>query len=416
MPKLHSGNCGGWPDISANQGTFFNRIRIFKSRIPYGRRNMMTLSRILKITSSLSLGLQLGLSVWGQQSASSATAAATASSEKPQIHDSGQAPHFEFDRPAERVTFRNGDVQLKGVLVKPDGPGPFPAVIFVHGSGPATHDEPAFVVHANTFLRQGFAVLSYDKRGSGESTGNLEISDYDDLAHDVSSAVSYLRTRSEIAPSKIGLLGRGEGGWVGTLAASHDPEISFVVMSSGCAVGPYEETLYWTRTALRVKGVPDTRIEEAVKLKSDIWGFYRQVAQGKIDHSAQRRDLASLQQRFAQFADLHPELPPGIMDPDIEDPRKFSAFTHMIYYDPAPALSAVHAPLLEAIGANDEAVEPSSTLAVLGRLRTSGHDVTAQIFPGVGHSLLKMDGPRILGYADGYLDYVVLWAKDQVKR
>jgi len=88
----------------------------------------------------------------------------------------------------------------------------------------------------------------------------------------------------------------------------------------------------------------------------------------------------------------------------------------MIYYDPAPALSAVHAPLLEAIGANDEAVEPSSTLAVLDRLRTSGHDVTARTFPGVGHSLLIMDGGRILGYADRYLDYVVLWAKDQVKR
>jgi len=300
--------------------------------------------------------------------------------------------------------------------VKPEGVGPFPAVIFVHGSGPATHDEPAFVVHANTFLRQGFAVLSYDKRGSGESTGNLEMSDYDDLAHDVSSAVSYLRTRSEIAPSKIGLLGRSEGGWVGTLAASRDPQISFVVMSSGCAIGPYEETLYWTRTALRAKGVPDSRIEEAVKLKADIWIFYRNVAEGKIAHSAQRSDLASLRQRFSQFADLHPELPPGIMDPDIEDPRKFSAFTHMMYYDPAPALSAVHAPLLEAIGANDEAVEPSSTLAVLEHLRASGHDVTARTFPGVGHALLIMDGTRILGYADGYLDYVVQWAKDQVKR
>lgn len=314
----------------------------------------MTLSRILKITFCLSLCLPLGLSAWGQQSHSAAPAAGTAAQrEKHQVHDSGQAPPFEFDRPPERVTFRNGDVQLTGVLVKPDGVGPFPAVILVHGSGPATHDEPAFVVHANSFLRQGFAVLSYDKRGSGESTGNLEISDHDDLAHDVSSAVSYLRTRSEIAPSKIGLLGRSEGGWVGTLAASRDPQVSFVVMSSGCAVGPYGETLYWTGTSLRAKGVSDRRIEEAVKLKAAVWAFYRKVAEGKISHSAQRRDLASLRRRFSQFADLHPELPPGIMDPDIEDPRKFSAFTHMIYYDPAPALSAVHAPLLEAIGAND---------------------------------------------------------------
>jgi len=100
----------------------------------------------------------LGLSAWGQQSHSAAPGAGTAAQrEKHQVHDSGQASRFEFDRPPERVTFRNGDVQLTGVLVKPDGVGPFPAVILVHGSGPATHDEPAFVVHANSFLRQGFA-------------------------------------------------------------------------------------------------------------------------------------------------------------------------------------------------------------------------------------------------------------------
>jgi len=377
------------------------------------RRKMMTRSPIFKGTFYLSLCLQSGLSAWGQQSDSVAPASKSGSVQP--ARDSTQAPRFEFDRSPEQVTFRNEDVQLKGVLVKPDGAGPFPAVVFVHGSGPATHDEPAFVVHANALLRQGFAILSYDKRGSGESTGNLEMSDYDDLAHDVSSAVSYLRTRSEIAPSKIGLLGRSEGGWVGTLAASRDPQVSFVVMSSGCAVGPYEETLYWTRTALRAKGVPERRIEEAVKLKVAIWAFYRKVAEGKISHSAQRGDLASLRRRFSQFEDLHPELPPGIMDPDIEDPRKFSAFTHMMYYDPAPALSAVHAPLLEAIGANDEAVEPSSTLAVLERLRKSGHDVTARTFPGVGHSLLVMDGTRILGYADGYLEYIAQWAKDRVQ-
>src|SRR5882724_12932768 len=192
---------------------------------------------------------------------------------------------LKFDREPQKIAFADGDVRLAGALLEPDGRGPFPAVVLVHGAGPGTHDEPAFIVHANAFLSQGFAVLTYDKRSSGDSTGNLETSDYEDLARDVAAAVRFLRTRSEIAPSKIGLLGRSEGGWVGTLAASHDPQVSFVVMSSGCAVGPYEETLYWTRTSLRAKGVPDRRIEEAVNLKADIWDFYRKVAEGKIGHS-----------------------------------------------------------------------------------------------------------------------------------
>jgi len=53
------------------------------------------------------------------------------------------------------------------------------------------------------------------------------------------------------------------------------------------------------------------------------------------------------------------------MDPRAEDPRKFLAFTHMISYDPGPVLNSLRVPLLEIIGANDEAVDPGSTLAAL---------------------------------------------------
>ena len=120
---------------------------------------------------------------------------------------------FKFDRDPQPVNFTNGNAKLSGVLVEPEGKGPFPALVLVHGSGPGTHDGIAFIVHANAFLKAGFAVLAYDKRGSGKSTGNLETSDYGDLAKDVAAAVAFLRTRPEIASSKIGLLGRSEGGF-----------------------------------------------------------------------------------------------------------------------------------------------------------------------------------------------------------
>jgi uncharacterized protein len=348
----------------------------------------------------------LSLAACGQQPAVNSTNAPT----QPGI------PHFEFDRKPEPVIFRDGDVQLSGVLVKPDGTGPFPAVVFVHGAGPATHDEIAFVIHANAFLRQGFAVLSYDKRGSGASGGNLELSDYDDLARDVLAGVSYLRTRTEITKSKIGLLGRSEGGWVGTIAASRDPQIAFVIMSSGSAVSPYDETLYWTRTGLRAKGLPDAQIEKALKLKISLWEFYRDVADGKLTKPEQHKILVSLQPQFAEFASFRPEMPSGIMDPEVEPRQKFGAFTHMMYYDPAPTLSGLRAPLLEIIGAKDEVVEPDSTVAALKRVSASGHDVNVTVLPNVGHSLLVMDGERIMGYPSGYPDDVVSWARERVQR
>src|SRR6267154_907693 len=81
------------------------------------RRKMMTRSPILKGTFYLSLCLQSGLSAWGQQSDSVAPASKSGSVQP--ARDSTQAPRFEFDRSPEQVTFRNEDVQLKGVLVKP---------------------------------------------------------------------------------------------------------------------------------------------------------------------------------------------------------------------------------------------------------------------------------------------------------
>jgi len=74
---------------------------------------------------------------------------------------------LKFDREPQKIAFADGDVRLAGALLEPDGRGPFPAVVLVHGAGPGTHDEPAFIVHANAFLSQGFAVLTYDKRSSG---------------------------------------------------------------------------------------------------------------------------------------------------------------------------------------------------------------------------------------------------------
>lgn len=322
---------------------------------------------------------------------------------------------LKFDREPQSVSFSNGDVHLAGALVEPEGEGPFPALVLVHGSGPQTYDQPAFSVHANAFLKEGFAVLAYDKRGSGSSSGNLESSDYDDLAGDVAAAVTFLRARPEIATARIGLLGRSEGGWVSTLAASHDPKIAFVIMSSGCAVGPLEETLYETRRGLRERGVSTDQVEQAAKFKTALWEFDRRVAAGKTSAETLRSERALL---LKQFADLHQakvEQLPYVMDPEVEDRRKFAAIAHMIFYDPQPALNALRAPLLEAIGTDDEAVDPATTLAALEKLRSAGHNITTKTFPGVGHSLLKMQGTTILGYADGYLDFIVAWANDHVK-
>jgi predicted acyl esterase len=103
---------------------------------------------------------------------------------------------------AEEVTFTNpaaAGVRLAGTLTLPKGPGPFPAVVLINGSGATGRDEPNaghrhFLVLADHLTRQGLAVLRYDKRGVGASPGDVGAATLEDLASDAAGAVAYLRS------------------------------------------------------------------------------------------------------------------------------------------------------------------------------------------------------------------------------
>lgn len=328
---------------------------------------------------------------------------------------SGGPPTFAF--PVTPVTFANGEVTLSGALIMPAGKDPFPAVVLIHGAGPGVFDEPAFCIHANAFVRAGFAVLTYDKRGSGKSGGELNLSDFDDLAGDVVASVKFLRQRADISPKKIGVLGRSEGGWVGTLAAGRDADLAFVIMSSGSAVAPHGQTLFSTRNGLRARGANPEEIESATAAKAASWAYYRDVANDPAWATSEkgvaaRRDIEARLHSFARFA---PEIPQRVADPATRPAAFFRAFTRKIFYDPAPAFRTLKAPLLEVIGDKDDVVEPASTIAALERLKSQGVKVTIHVLPEVDHTLL-VKGAASPRYPDDYPEAAVRWASEQVRR
>jgi hypothetical protein len=96
----------------------------------------------------------------------------------------------------EDVRFSNGNVQLAGTLISPTTQGPHPAVILVHASG--AEDREYLLPFARFLIRRGMAVLGYDKRGVGASTGDWNKASFDDLAGDVVAAFDYLKSRNDI--------------------------------------------------------------------------------------------------------------------------------------------------------------------------------------------------------------------------
>ena len=79
------------------------------------------------------------------------------------------ARRVEIEKP-EHVRFSNRDIQLAGTLIAPSTRGKHPAIVLVHGSGAQSREH--MMPFARLLIRHGLAVLGYDKRGVGESTGD----------------------------------------------------------------------------------------------------------------------------------------------------------------------------------------------------------------------------------------------------
>ena len=164
----------------------------------------------------------------------------------------------------EDVRFSNGDVQLAGTLISPTTQGPHPAVILVHASG--AEDREYLLPFARFLIRHGMAVLGYDKRGVGGSTGDWNKASFDDLAGDVVAAFEYLKTRSDIQRGQIGMLGWSQAGWVMPLAATRAKDLAFLISISGAGVSGAETTIDQARNEMAANGMRPPMVEQIVEL------------------------------------------------------------------------------------------------------------------------------------------------------
>ncbi len=152
-------------------------------------------------------------------------------------------------RIASTVTFPSGDETIEGILVRPQSEGRLPAVVFQQGSGNHAFDgyeTEAWGPHKfyieDVLLAQGYAVLYCNKRGLGNTTGNWRSNDFYGRAEDAYAAVTYLKTREDIDPNRIGVSGHSQGGWVAQLVASQHDDIAFVLSMAGPTVGVRAQT------------------------------------------------------------------------------------------------------------------------------------------------------------------------------
>lgn len=232
--------------------------------------------------------------------------------------------------------------QLAGTLSLPNGAGPFPAVVLVSGTGHNTRDEDVrghkvFLVLADALNRQGFAVLRYDKRGVGGSSGDYDAATTADFASDAGAAVAWLKTQAEIDGSRIGVLGHSEGGIIAPAVAATDKGVAFVVMIAGpCLRG---DRLFVLQSAMTAKayGAPDDYIARRKVFDQQL---YRAILSAPSESAALDRAKALVAQGVA---DKLIDANEAESLPD-DDTRPWERY--FLAYDPAPTLARLTVPVL----------------------------------------------------------------------
>jgi pimeloyl-ACP methyl ester carboxylesterase len=255
------------------------------------------------------------------------------------------------------VRFRCVGAVLAGTLYLPKGARRVPAVIYVHGSGPASRWSWQ-VPWVRMTVRAGTAFFSYDKRGVGESEGECcpgDHSHFNLLAADADGAVEAVRHARGIDPRRVGFLGTSEAGWVVPLAIARAPHrVAFTALASAPAVTTHEEQ-QWSELA-------------------------------------------------GEDAD-HP--PPLTADKKAEISRKLRPSG----FDPVPLLARTAVPGIWVYGGQDRSQPAERSAARLERLRnTKGKDFTVVVFPRAGHGLLDTPptDPRAM-------PTVLAWLRDHLR-
>jgi pimeloyl-ACP methyl ester carboxylesterase len=294
----------------------------------------------------------------------------------------------------EQVKFNNGKVMLAGTLLMPRTTLRHSAVVLVHGSQDRSRDDDYEFLFANIYLKLGIAVLVFDKRGVGGSTGDWHHSSFEDLAEDVLAGVRYLKTRPDINPKQIGLRGVSQGGWVAPIAAARSKDIAFLVTISAAGVSPTEQVTHDQLRKAREAGASEAELKEAeefLRLQFDAvrsrrdWDKFQAAIPAARGKNWLRFTLAEVPQESWLW--------------------EFTRLT--THFDPVPVLKKIKCPTLLLFGELDPNYPATKSAAIMERaLKEAGNkDITIKIFPKANHSLqvLQPDG-KLVGVPMGEVE------------
>ncbi len=297
-----------------------------------------------------------------------------------------QNPVAPYPYNSEDVVFaqKHDGINLAGTFTYPKTGTNFPVVVLLSGSGPQDRDEALlghspFLVLADYLTRNGIAVLRFDDRGTGKSQGVYHKAGVTDFANDADAAIQYLKTRKEVNPKKIGLIGHSLGSSIAFIEASgrNKGNVSYIVSMAGMGVKG-DAALKKQREVLSKKlGLPDAAAQQNEAM----------IAQ--INELIAKEGMNAVQQNPDKYIDqLIPTLFKG-NDQMREAFRKTleqcasPEIVSILAYDPAGDLAQLACPLFAINGTNDMQVDADQNLT--GIATATANKATTKKYPQLNH-------------------------------
>lgn len=307
-----------------------------------------------------------------------------------------QNPKAPLPYESEEVSYDNSRqaTKLAGTLTLPPGDGPFPVAIIISGSGASDRDGTHFehkpyLIIADHLTRQGIAVLRFDDRGVGGSTGDYSSATSADLATDVEAGIEFLKTHSKIDIGKIGLIGHSEGGMIAPMVAADRDDVHFIVLLAGTGVNGGVILKSQSTAMMEAAGESEEKLEANRKVHDAILSLI------ESDPDVTHDEIKAAGKAFVgSFED---EATRQLMEPTTKQlvaMLKSPWVSYFVRHEPAKTLAKVRCHVLAMNGEKDLQVLCDLNLDPIEKALQEGSPASFKVvrFPNMNHMFQETDG------------------------
>jgi uncharacterized protein len=321
----------------------------------------------------------------------------------------------------KEITIQNtaDQVALAGTLTTPDNVTPAVLVILLHGTGGHTRDQvintplgplPMFKLLSDYFVKSGIAVLRYDKRGAGKSSGlPFPQAVTGDYARDAAAVIRFAKQQKDIPFKSLGLVGHSEGCTLAAMAAAETNAVDFLALLAPPAERGDVIWLKQQKSITRQQGAPENVIA--------LLDLFNQKAIETLAGHANDDEIMRILNEFIknmrevdrQTLGIPPEGLPKEAFGELLAPR----FRDFITVDPQEYYRKLSIPILAVYGAQDVHVLPAENATAIRRaLMANGNSrFSVEEIPGLNHFFFAEGGAAGQPFPIKHAEIVANWIK-----